>query len=162
MGQHFVEKQAKDEIALGDQALITTFRLLAPQTMVTLLRLNLFVRIVQKGSVELKCLVFAARMATNSWLHAVEKDLAWMSLLMPDLALRTTEQWIQAIAATPELFKREFKIAALGSGAGPLSVRIGMVMEAVRYAHWGQERGRLMWALVSSWKPLVVYIRVRS
>ena len=65
--------------------------------MVSLLRLNLFVRLAQKGSDDLKRIVFAARLATNSRLGVVERDLAWMSLLLPELAMTSIEQWAKAI-----------------------------------------------------------------
>ena len=85
-----------------------------------LLRLNLFVRLVHKGSDDLKRIVFSARTTKNSWLHEVERDLAWMSLLLPDLTMSSTEQWIRAISVSPMFFKQKFKRAACEVGANQL------------------------------------------
>ena len=73
---HYLERQAADKPHLSDQQLIDKFRIPAPQTMVSLLRLNLFVRLIVKGSCSLKRSVFAARRPDKSWLKAVERDLA--------------------------------------------------------------------------------------
>ena len=88
--------------------------------MVSLWRLNLFVRLVHEGSDDLKRVVFAATMAANSRLRAVERDLAWMSMLLPELAMTSTEQWTNAINIDPMLYKRKFKKAAEEIGANQL------------------------------------------
>ena len=49
-----LEMDAAGKPHLSDQELLNKYRLLAPQTLVALLRLNLFVRLIVKGSDALK------------------------------------------------------------------------------------------------------------
>ena len=47
---HYLEMEAAGKPHLSDQVLLNKYRLLAPQTLVALLRLNLLVRLIVKGS----------------------------------------------------------------------------------------------------------------
>ena len=65
---HYVERKALDLKPLSDQELLDAHSLMAPQTMVTLMRINLLIRVITKGSDALRRALFVARNAEWSWL----------------------------------------------------------------------------------------------
>lgn len=87
---------------LSGQEVLNKFKLLAPQTMISMARVNLSIRLVAKGSFVLKREVYAARDSTKSWLAPVEQDLMCLATLYEEFAaIGSTESWIRAIECQP-------------------------------------------------------------
>ena len=92
---HFSERKAAGLAALSDQELLDTYQLIAPQTLVTLARLNLFIRVITKGTDSLRRALFAAREAEWSWLHAVQADFGWIRAHSTEFdSVANLQQWI--------------------------------------------------------------------
>ena len=90
--------------------------------MLALVRINLFIRVIQKASYGLKTAILAAWSSPKSWLRAVESDLKTIQPFIEDYkAITTTTQWITMIQANPQAAKRAFKKAALLEAANQLS-----------------------------------------
>ena len=75
---HYLDLVGRDLPHLSDQELLDKYQLLAPETMLALLRINLFIRVVLKASCSLKNAILAAHGSPKSWLRAVEGDLLWI------------------------------------------------------------------------------------
>ena len=107
---HYVEIEAPELEALTDQQLLQKFELTAPNTMVVLHRINLFIRVVVKGSCDLKRALFAARKSPKSWLKAVHGDFEWLQSLHRDFAeIETLQDWIVQILSRPHWWKVRVK-----------------------------------------------------
>ena len=99
---HFSERIGNGLQPLSDQALPDEHGLFAPQAIVSLVRINLLVRVITRGSKGLRRVLFAARESTKSWLAAVESDLTWVRAFSDDFTgIVTMTGWIKAIRANP-------------------------------------------------------------
>ena len=85
---HFME----DDRHLADQEVLDTFSLHAPNTMIVMQRVNPFIRVVIKGSPDLKRCLYAAKKSKKSWLKAAEDDFEWLQSLHEDFAALETFQ----------------------------------------------------------------------
>ena len=112
---HYVERKALDLKPISDQELLDAHSLLAPQTMVTLMRVNLLIRVITKASDEFRRAIFAAKDAEWSWLKAVEADFEKLRPLDEDLkAFKSFPSWIADIRMQPKFWRNRVKeIAAL-------------------------------------------------
>ena len=112
---HYVERKALDLKPLSDQELLDAHSLMAPQTMVTLMRINLLIRVITKGSDALRRALFVARNAERSWLRAVELDFIKLAKLSQEFApFQTFTSWISDIRVRPKFWCNLLKrVAAL-------------------------------------------------
>ena len=112
---HYVERKALDLKPISDQELLDAHSLLAPQTMVTLMRVNLLIRVITKGSDALRRALFVARNAEWSWLRAVELDFVKLAKLSREFApFQTFTSWISDIRGRPKFWRNLLKkVAAL-------------------------------------------------
>ena len=92
---HFME----DDKHLLDQEALNKFSLHAPSTMIIMQRVNLFIRVVIKGSPDLKRSLYAAKKSKKSLLKAAEADFEWLQNIHADFAaLENFHSWILAVA----------------------------------------------------------------
>ena len=69
---------------ISDGTVLQRYELMAPLTMVRLLRFNLLVRVACSNNVILKVTVHAAMASPKSWIAAVQQDFEWMRNLASD------------------------------------------------------------------------------
>ena len=104
---HYTEREAIGLEPPSDQQLLDDFKLLAPQTMVAMARVNLFIRVVVRANPGLRRAIHAAKTSAKSWLAAVEDDFKKLRELSDEFKARSTMQdWIQAIRYAPNQWKR--------------------------------------------------------
>ena len=96
----------EDDRRLADQEVLGKFSIPAPNTMIVMQRVNLFIRVVVKGSPDLKRCLYAAKKSKKSWLTAAEDDFEWFQSLHEDFAaLENFQSWISAVAQRPTWWK---------------------------------------------------------
>ena len=106
MASHYLEMLAAGKQHLSDQELLNKYRLMAPASIVSLMRLNLFIRVVVKAAPSLKYALFAAMDAPQSWMKAVWLDILWIKPLSPVFdGLDTFQDWIREISLRPQKWK---------------------------------------------------------
>ena len=76
--RHAVESH---QAPMTDGEVLAKFSLMAPNTIVTLHRLNLFVRVATGSNLIVKAVAFAAGNSQKSWLSAVKEDFSWLTKL---------------------------------------------------------------------------------
>ena len=110
---HYMDLVSRGMPHLSDQQLIDRYKIFSPETMLALMRINLFIRVVLKASHSLKGAILAAHPAPKSWLRAVESDLKHMQAFIPEYRqISSTTEWIAMIQADPAAARRNFKKAA--------------------------------------------------
>ena len=83
-----------EAIVMTDQQLLDRYELMAPMTMVRMLRLNLLIRVVLGDMPGLLQALYAAKQSQKSWLKVVEKDFEWIQGLHEDFAkVGTIQDW---------------------------------------------------------------------
>ena len=118
---HFSERIAAGLAPLSDQELLDTYQLIAPQTLVTLARLNLFIRVITKGTDSLRRALFAAREAEWSWLHAVQADFGWIRAHSTEFdSVANLQQWIVNIRLRPFFWRGLIKQIAATKAANQI------------------------------------------
>ena len=91
----------KSENLLADGEVLKVHDLRAPLTVVRFARLRLSVRIICSAPFELLAVLFHSKADTRSWLAALVKDIAWLSLCLPDVGY-TFQQWCGFVRSSPK------------------------------------------------------------
>ena len=97
---------------ISDSEILEFLETMAPKTMLVLVRLMLFVRIVTQPSVKLLVIVANAANHRRSWLKSVWEDLSWLSHVSDTLdkfAHWHWTDWVQNVRSELRKFKRMFK-----------------------------------------------------
>lgn len=117
------------EHMLSDTEVLRIYNLKAPYAVVRFSRLRLSVRIAGKASVELLCLLHAARADGKSWLSALQEDLTWLQLCLPESKYSISE-WFLFCRCAPKnprsLIRRACEsppASSIGLGEGNSGIR---------------------------------------
>ena len=108
---------------ISDHDVIRQHALSLPTTMVSLLRINLFIRVVISSNSTLKAIVYAAKNSKKSWLAAVVEDFEWLrscdaSSKDPPLSrIKSIQEWIPCIQQAPTFWKTTVRNKCLSPAA---------------------------------------------
>ena len=93
----------------SDQQVIQDHDFIAPAVMLRLLRLCLFVRVLQKAPPYLLHLIALTDVSATSWISVVRKDLEWLTreASFADCVDWTLSQWSEAIVARPNFYYKK-------------------------------------------------------
>ena len=138
---HYVERKALGLKPTSDQELINEHALVAPQMMVTLMRMNLLIRVIAKGTDALRRPIFVARSAELSWIRAVEIDFVRLCGLSTEFkGILTLQQWLVEVRGRPIFWHNLLKRIS----ATPAANRIEKVQAKQRKASKVQVPGNVI------------------
>lgn len=81
---HYTKRQANRPEPFSDQQLLDEFRLLLPQKLLTLAKVNPFIRVTVTANPGLRRSIHAAKTSTKSWLAAAKEDFKKLQGLSDD------------------------------------------------------------------------------
>ena len=114
-GTTYSHRKAQSLASVSDSQVINEHELMAPYTMVILLRLNLLIRIAASDNSVLKCVIYAARLSQKSWLAAVQSDFGWLKSICEQAQYNdldrfsTLSQLVADMSLQPIFWKKQIK-----------------------------------------------------